>query len=147
MNKLLLLLMVLTLFVSACGDKREDAVKIKNDEQLHVNDDDEALELNDGKKWKVVDDMMIYLRNMEKAISEFETSESKDYKSLEKTLSQNVDSLVKNCSMEGKAHDELHKWLIPFIELADEFAMDEKKQNENFKKLKESFITFNKYFE
>lgn len=47
--------------------------------------------------------------------------------------------------MKGQAHDELHKWLLPYIELVDDFSKD--KSNENLAKIQESFTTFNQYFQ
>lgn len=47
--------------------------------------------------------------------------------------------------MKGEAHDELHKWLLPYIELVDHFSKD--KSNENLAKIQESFTTFNQYFQ
>ena len=51
--------------------------------------------------------------------------------------------------MEGQAHDELHKWLLPFIDLVKEFS--ESKSEQEFtthcEKIKTTFIEFNKYFQ
>jgi hypothetical protein len=47
--------------------------------------------------------------------------------------------------MKGQAHDELHKWLLPYIELADDFSKD--RSVEQFAEIQHSFTTFNQYFE
>lgn len=51
--------------------------------------------------------------------------------------------------MKGKAHDELHKWLLPYIDLVKEFSesKDETTLNEQFQKIQTSFTTFNQYFQ
>jgi hypothetical protein len=51
--------------------------------------------------------------------------------------------------MKGKAHDELHKWLLPYIDLAKELseAKDETEASKRFENIKSSFITFNQYFQ
>jgi hypothetical protein len=47
--------------------------------------------------------------------------------------------------MKGKAHDELHKWLVPYIELVDAFSKD--KSANQYTEMKHSFLTFNQYFQ
>ena len=51
--------------------------------------------------------------------------------------------------MTGQAHDELHKWLVPFIELSDQLDEAEKleEQQKIFSQMKLSFSTFKLYFE
>lgn len=51
--------------------------------------------------------------------------------------------------MKGKSHDELHKWLYPYMALVDELndAENENEANQVFQKIKESFETFNQYFQ
>lgn len=50
--------------------------------------------------------------------------------------------------MKGKAHDELHKWLLPYIELVDALTAS-KNADESVKyvsQIQTSFNTFNQYF-
>ena len=50
--------------------------------------------------------------------------------------------------MTGQAHDELHKWLLPYIDLVAELS-DAKAETEaakQFENIQNSFITFNQYF-
>jgi hypothetical protein len=50
--------------------------------------------------------------------------------------------------MQGQAHDELHKWLVPFIELVNDFANyeDETVAKHQIKKMASTFEAFNAYF-
>jgi hypothetical protein len=50
--------------------------------------------------------------------------------------------------MTGKAHDELHKWLLPYIDLVGELevAENEAEAAEFFEEIEQSFHTFNEYF-
>jgi hypothetical protein len=85
-------------------------------ENAHQHSESDSIEFNNGAKWKVVPDMMKHIRNMESDINRFaETKHSdlKDYTQLGASLQKNIDLLTSNCTMEGKAHDELHKWLVP----------------------------------
>jgi ferritin len=50
--------------------------------------------------------------------------------------------------MTGQAHDELHKWLLPYLDLTNQFAevktIDEAENQ--YQKIKESFKALNKFF-
>ncbi len=47
--------------------------------------------------------------------------------------------------MAGKAHDELHTWLDPYIELVDSFSKE--KSANQFTEIQNSFKIFNQYFQ
>ena len=58
---------------------------------------------------------------------------------------ENLDLLTSNCTMKGQAHDELHKWLLPYLDLVTDFSKD--KSAEQFAEIQNAFTTFNQYFE
>ncbi len=64
-------------------------------------------------------------------------------------LSGQVNELTSSCTMDGQAHDELHKWLLPFIHTINHLKDSETdaEANEYLNDLKESFEEFNQYFE
>ncbi len=111
--------------------------------------DSNEIVLNNGEKWKVDDKMLVHIRNMENDINSFENTSNTDYKELAKNLQSNLDLLTSNCTMKGQAHDELHKWLLPYIDMVNEFSETKNKQElqEQFKKIQSSFLTFNQYFQ
>ena len=122
------------------------------DEITHQHDENDSIELNNGAKWKVVSEMMAHIRNMESDInlfSETKQTELKDFTQLGTNLQKNIDLLTSNCTMEGKAHDELHKWLLPYIDMVDK--LNKSKNNDEalriFEEIKASYKTFNLYFE
>lgn len=118
----------------------------------HQHSESDAIELNNGAKWKVVPEMLQYIRYMETDVDHFfETrhSELNDFTRLGGSLKKNIDLLTSNCTMEGKAHDELHKWLLPYIAKVDELNQSKNSDEAShiFDELKSSFKTFNTYFE
>lgn len=121
-------------------------------ESEHQHSESSAIELNNGAKWTVVPDMMKFIRTMESDIKQFsgtQTTDIKEFQKLGANLQKNIDLLTSNCTMEGKAHDELHKWLVPYIDMVSKLN-ESKNSNEaftNFEELKTSFQTFNQYFE
>ncbi|MCB0628425.1 MAG: hypothetical protein R2806_25420 [Saprospiraceae bacterium] len=107
------------------------------------------LELNNGKKWTINAEMMPPLSVSEKLLSEYAAGDKKDYKRLAAQLKESNQLLISSCTMKGKSHDELHKWLYPYMALVDELndAENENEANQVFQKIKESFETFNQYFQ
>jgi hypothetical protein len=86
---------------------------------------------------------------MENDVISFTKVEQKDYKSLSEKLKTNIDLLTSNCTMKGKAHDELHKWLLPYIDFVKELseAKDETEAEKQFQNIQTSFTTFNQHFQ
>lgn len=132
------------------NEKQTQTLDSATHEEEHNHDEEsESLSLNDGKKWIVNPEMMVHIKKMKDDVSQFEKNQKKDYKNLAKNLNTGIDSLTSSCTMEGKAHDELHKWLVPFIELVDEFSKNaETSEVEKlYSKIKTSFEEFDKFFE
>ena len=134
---------ILLLFSCNTKSKEEKTTEIKTEE--HQHSESETIQLNNGEKWKVDDNMMIHIRNMEKDVVHFDQEKSTNYSLLANKLKTNIDILTSNCTMKGQAHDELHKWLVPYIELVDSFS--EEKSANQFTEIQNSFKTFNQYFQ
>ena len=153
MKKITILIPVIGLFLFSCGntsnEKSKEQTETVTHEEHHHDDESEAIELNNGEKWKVDANMITHIRNMENDVISFGKVEQKDYKSLSKKLQSNIDLLTSNCTMKGKAHDELHKWLLPYIDLVKELseAKDETEAEKQFQNIQISFATFNQYFQ
>ncbi len=146
-------LTVLGFFLVSCGNASDEKILERNQtttyQELQHDDGSEVIELNNGQKWKVDANMLTHIRNMESDVISFTKVDQKDFKSLSKKLQSNIDLLTSNCTMKGKAHDELHKWLLPYIDMVDELAnaKDETQAAKQFNKIQTSFITFNTYFQ
>ncbi|MBL0074201.1 MAG: hypothetical protein IPP34_21375 [Bacteroidetes bacterium] len=153
MKKITILISVISLFLFSCGNtsnekSKEQTETVTHEEHQH-NDEMQTIELNNGEKWKVDANMITHIRNMENDIISFSTVEQKDYKSLAEKLQSNIDLLTSNCTMKGKAHDELHKWLLPYIDLVKELSEteDQAEAAKQFENIQTSFTTFNQYFQ
>lgn len=114
----------------------------------HHSEESEKIELNNGEKWVVDSNMIFHIRNIENDVNTFSKNENKDFKTISKKIQSHLDLLTSNCTMTGKAHDELHKWLLPFIDLVKELsdAKDIDIASEKFKVIQSSFLTFNTFF-
>ncbi len=153
MNNIKILIPVLSLFLFSCGnssnEKSNEKTEIVSHEEHQNNTDMQSIDFNNGEKWKVDDNMSIQIRNMENEVISFAKYEKKNYKTLSEKLSINLDLLTSNCTMSGKAHDELHKWLLPYIDLVNELTevKNDTEASRLFENIQISFTTFNKYFQ
>lgn len=161
MKKYLAILIVVLMGITyGCNNPvKEDNSEISNTKSIpsskeseHQHKESDSIELNNGAKWKVVPEMMAHIRNMESDINRFVEAkhiELKDFTLLGASLQKNIDLLTSNCTMEGKAHDELHKWLLPYINMVDK--LNKSKNNDEalhtFEEIKASYKLFNIYFE
>lgn len=152
MKKIVILPFLVVAFIGCnygVKDEQEKEESVTVQQENHQHDEIEAIVLDNGKKWKVVDSMAVYIRTMEKAVADFETADNNDYKALAQTVDVNIHELTASCTMKGQAHDELHKWLVPFIELSEKFdeATEISEQEKIYQEFKASFNTYNTYFE
>ena len=131
MKNLILFFTLVSLLIS-CGHKHDDS----------------SIVLDNGEKWTIISSMDVYLQEMEDLVSNFKGESLEDHQNLAKELKENISLLTSNCTMKGQAHDELHRWLLPYIELVDNYSKANSKQAaaKHFTKVKNSFENYNKYF-
>ena len=148
-----LLALIIIGLIASCEEKSDEIKQIEKKAitaQIESFSfvDSISLELNVDKKWKVVDEMMVFIKKMEKDVNDYAKS-NKNYTDLGKKLKENITLLTSNCTMSGMAHDQLHLWLVPFINTVEEFNAS-KNNNEaevQFKHLQAFFKKFNLFFE
>ena len=151
MTRLTITLFIMSLFIFSCNDT---STVIDNTEKNQVADthgilhSEEPITLNNGEKWTVNEEMMIHVRSMENEVNTFKSKKIEDYAVLAKKIETHIDELVSGCTMKGQSHDELHKWLMPFIDSNKAFSESKTEQEfaTNLEKIKTSLITFNNYF-
>lgn len=78
-----------------------------------------------AQKWKVNAEMPPYIVEAENILNAYN---SNNHYNLDKQLKDQNKSLIKSCNMQGKSHEELHKWLHPHIQLVDERSKAESEQ-------------------
>lgn len=107
------------------------------------------LTLNDGKKWHVNPEMVPYLEAGELLLAQYILEGDDNYKALAEGLSAENKNLIRSCTMQGRSHDELHKWLHPHLELVAQLSqattLDE--ANTIIAKLQESYGWYHHFFE
>lgn len=117
----------------------------------HDHESSDALMLDHGKKWMVDEPTRMHVANMEKAVFDpaSENANMEFYQTLAGFLKENIGKLTSDCSMTGQSHDELHKWLYPYIERTKAFseAKNPEEASSSLMKVKESFTEFHEFFE
>lgn len=108
-----------------------------------------ALELDDGKKWRVDQAMMVHFRQMEADLKGFQGVDPEAYRALGERLQASLDRLVSGCTMQGPAHDQLHQWLVPFMEKVQRFSRetDPEDSKRQLQQLRDSFRVFHAHFQ
>lgn len=153
MKRIAISLIAVCIFLFIIGSASIGKLKTQTEtathQENHRHQSTETINLNNGEKWKVDENMIAHIRNMEKDVVGFKKSELSDYTSLAGKLKHNIGLLTSNCTMKGKAHDELHKWLLPYIDLVNKLAKskNETEAEAQFQNLQRSFKTFNQYFQ
>lgn len=119
-----------------------------DEENLHGNSWKLAIEMNNGSKWKANNKTNKGVEKMQNSIKTQPTNSLEDYYKLAEQLNDDKNYVVRNCTMNGDSHDNLHVWLMPLIKKIE--ALSEVKKIEEALKLKhsieENINAYNTYF-
>lgn len=128
---------------------QEEATHTEVQTEHHHNESSDVIEFNNGEKWKVNDEMKPFVLRGADLVNTFIQEGNTDYATLTAQLKDLNSQLIKSCTMTGKSHDELHKWLHPHLELVKKLAqaINESEAEINVQKLVESYQEYHKYFQ
>ena len=152
--KYFLFLLLCTSIFWACnnaGPKKEEAAKPV--ETLHEHDEKKStLELNNGAKWNADESTNNNVADLKLIVDRFAESKSKsvaDYTALANELQSSLDTLIKECRMQGADHDALHQWLQPLIEDVNRLktATTEPEASKLFDEINDKVSAYKQYFE
>ncbi len=163
--KRLIIAMSLLALASCKDNKKEEALTKTNDveqsvEATNENHNDktssvyenswvEEIEMNRGKKWAANVETNEGVQKMQNSIKIQTISTLDDYHKLAEQLNDDKNYVIKNCTMKGASHDNLHVWLLPLMAKIE--ALSETKTVEDAAKIKESISeninAYNSYFE
>lgn len=151
MKNLIAGFVIISLLISGCTSSSESDQVVEETVEVAVEEDHtaEEIETDNGNKWKVNEEMKPYVIDAEKLLANFSSEEMDDYIQLGKDLQDQNNALIKSCTMDGKSHDELHKWLHPHLELTAELGKAESKEQATdlVNKLRSSFEVYHNFFE
>lgn len=142
---------IAAIWIAGCGQKHghEHHGDSASHTDMHKTSAGGKVELDQGKKWKVNPEMMVHVTAMQQELNTFDTTGNPEYAALADRLQKHINGITGSCTMEGKAHDELHKWLLPHIEMVKELksAPDASSAHRAFLRVKASMDAFYLYFE
>lgn len=135
----------------SCNNVTEKSAAHQETENHAEHQDDESsnsIELNNGEKWLVNEEMKPFVVKGEELVNTYIQEGKTDYKALAQQLKEQNDQLVKSCTMGGKSHDELHKWLHPHLEIIKvlQNETDATKASEIVLRLQHSYQQYHQYF-
>jgi hypothetical protein len=156
--KNIVIFIIALLLAPGCGNRSDSADQSESGhehadhDKEHAHDhgaESKSLQLNNGSKWQVNPEMMVYVAASEKLVGDFKPGPEGDYASLAKALDENKNQLIVNCTMQGASHDALHIWLEPYIGELSMLANagSESEQSKALDAIKTSFDTFHNFFE
>lgn len=146
-----ILLGLSTFLLWGCNNSSEKSATDQQ-EEIHVthqqDDSSEAIELDNGEKWLVNEEMKPFVQKGAELVNAYIEENKTGFKELAVQLQEENNQLIKSCTMDGKSHDELHKWLHPHLELVKELEneSDAVKAKEIVKQLQHSYQEYGDYF-
>lgn len=150
--KYLIFAMTLFAFVGCKDNKKQEeiikietvnqSVNIKNNKQsdetleVYKNTWIDEIKVSDNGKWSANKETNEGVKNMLTSIETNRTNSLENYQDLADQLSQHKNHIIKNCTMKGDSHDNLHVWLLPLMAKIE--ALSEAKTVEDASKIKSS---------
>ena len=86
------------------------------EKQQQADDWTNEIVLNNGIKWQANQETTNGVNAMLSLIDERKVSAPEDFKKLGDTLNEVKNLVIKECTMKGASHDNLHIWLHPLAE-------------------------------
>ncbi|WP_051568619.1 hypothetical protein [Crocinitomix catalasitica] len=146
-------LILLSLFAVACGNQEDNSEAITENKTtveptITENTNPHQLVSVGEEKWIIDEGMRVSVDTIKMELEAFNGESLEEYAVLSDELAYQTKSIITNCTMKGEAHDELHKWLIPFINLRKELIgiNDVQEGAVIVEQLKTEIVVFETYF-
>jgi hypothetical protein len=161
MKKTLFTIAIISIIMSSCKNEKNESQAIEQKTEEIVVDDLTAetqdnlqvlnnnwikeIQLDNGNKWTANEETNIGVLKMNELLTNQATITLDDYHNLAAELTNSKNYVIKECTMKGPPHDNLHVWLLPLMEKID--ALEETNSTEEAEKIKFSIEeNINAYF-
>ena len=166
MKKSILSIAILALLFTSCNNSKKETQNTEqnNTEEVETVSHDnheshethdaisnnwmEEIQLDNGNKWVANEETNIGVEKMKDILKTQQTTTLEGYHQLAKELTEAKNYVIKECTMKGPSHDNLHVWLLPLMEKID--ALSEVDNLEEASKIKNSILenveAYNRYF-
>lgn len=136
------------LLSSACNQGDEHTGQNTEEEHHHTEttvENNHDLTLDDGKKWQANTETTTGAKNMQQIIAKYSGEGNLPLTQLGDDLQKELNLIFDKCNMEGDAHDQLHNFLLPLIDMVDAIKGQEVSASQ-LKELQEHLDLYFEYF-
>lgn len=152
MNTRIIFVILIVSLAAGCQNaarqqERDDLDSARHEEHEVISS--EMIELDQGKRWRVNEEIKPSIIAIESLLDSVERSEATDYASLGRQMQGHLDQLIASCTMTGKSHEELHKWLAPMIGSVKDLTSSSNREQADIaiRQMQESMRSYHQYFE
>lgn len=142
--KTLLFTFSLSIILFSCSSEK----KQEKPEETAKDRTEKEITSKEGK-WKINDTLVMHVKKMESTVTSFHEKELEKYHILSDTLTAQINAMVNSCRMKGPGHDELHRWLHPFMKMKNKLGETSNLDTaiDIHQQMKLAFVEFRKKFE
>ena len=99
--------------------------------------------------YKIAPPMLVHLRHMESTVNQAKPETVSEHRKVAQILANDLKKLMESCSMKGEAHDALHHWLVPMMQIVSVYgeASDTEELRARLVEMRQAFKDFNTRFE
>lgn len=114
------LLLFLSLAALSCKDNKvDDPNSIEMVERTLARDErpvwEKDISLDNGDQWHANPETTQGIMEMTGLVEDFESDSLQDYRTLAEALADRKDEIIRQCTMKGASHNNLHVYLQPLI--------------------------------
>ena len=152
MKKLILILIATGLLLSCNSGKDKQTAKDPVPTETNHQDHEKkpaGLVLDNGVKWKADSITLVNVALLETIINKAKNQSSGNFQETAAELENGLNKMIRECKMQGAAHDALHAWLEPLIEKTGELKKQNTAENAaiKLKEIDDQLKLFPQYFE
>lgn len=127
-------------------DETQHDHQLESESNVYTNAWRDEIEMDNGEKWQSDLTTNEGVKKLQQTFNAQNTTTLEEYHKLASQLNDDKNYLVKNCTMQGPAHDNLHTWLHPLIEKIA--ALSETETIDDASKIKNSIdVNIHSYYD
>ena len=130
------------LMLVSCSDPSTDAKK-----EIEVAEVEKPatleVQLNNGERWVANQATLDGIKNLSDMVNQFDPS-VQNYETLQANLRDEFGLIFKNCTMKGEAHEQLHNYLLPLMQLFGKLTLEDRE--DSLADIKKHLTLFDTYF-
>ena len=118
----------------------------KIEHSVNLDNPLDGLVLNNGEKWDMDDHTRTIFTKMHNSFSDLkvESTTKDNLMKVASGLQEDINELIKGCTMTGAAHDQLHEYLIGYIPTVEKLSQSGEKKDAQ--RVKFYLENYSKYF-